>query len=163
MPRDGQHYMEAVNMSRTLLGLPWLRTPPVFAGWGTGPWGQFPWGGDPTAIGAPGSAWEFTFDFVYSAGALLLTAYFTNVPSMSLFYNYYARPALQLDTMNPWDTRLRWGASAIYVGGMSQDVTEGTKKAGAWCPGCCVQVAVEVGLPGHAPFKRFAASARVPG
>lgn len=162
MPRDGQHYFEAVNTSRSLIGWGWTDTPPQFVGWGDGEWGNFPWGGQPNAIGADGSPWEFQCSADLSGADIFVTAYFTEVPSMTLFFHLYAMAANDGQAPAAYDTRLRYGGSVVYVGGMGQNVTDLVKKAGAYCPGLVARLVVEVGLPGHAPFRRYPLFVRVP-
>lgn len=161
MPRDGQHYFEAVNQARSLQSLPWLRVPPVFGTWGGGPWGNFPWGGDRWTIEPAPSPDAFVFNVYWNGVGLVAETHFANPPyplQVMLFY-FFAQNTLFVP--EPFDPRFRYGGAAAVESTAPYYIDSLVKKAGQWLPGRCVAVACDVCPYGGAPLVRFTASVRL--
>lgn len=158
MPRDGQHYFEAVNLSRQLAGLGWVRVPPLYGAWGTGPWGDFSWGGDRVHVGPPPMEDTILFELTWTGGHVFSRAGFA-AGELSLQVVYvYARPMNSLEVLHPFDSRLRYGGGYAQLGTDNFVIDDLIKTAGAWFPGRWVHVAVEIAPLGGAPLIRVDAA-----
>lgn len=173
MPRDGQHYFEAVNASRSLQGLDWLLWPPSRGGWGEGYWGEFSWGGFQDLANGRGwgnaewggSLWgggavEFSF---YNMGPILfLVCRFQPVSEAPTFVSLFFRPANTFGPQSDYDSRFRYGGTRVADPENVMDITAEAKAARAYCPGRIIHLGCDFGNEGQAPIQRYLGAVRLP-